>query len=59
MCICPVCGNEVKQNEEFEWHGLDGDKIHKKCKAKLEDHYNKINNMSDEEFKTWIMGGDI
>lgn len=59
MSKCLVCGNEVKDNEEFEWHGLDGDKVHKKCKSKLEDHYNKIDNMPDEEFGRWIMGGDI
>ena len=32
MYKCFVCEKEVKDNEEFEWFGLDGDKIHKKCK---------------------------
>ena len=56
MYICFVCDKEVKDCDEFEWHGYDGEKIHKKCKPYLQQKYEHINNMSDEEFKNYIKG---
>lgn len=56
MYICFVCGNTVAEDDEFEWYGLDGDKIHKKCKSNLQKAKDWINNMSDEEFKKYILG---
>ena len=56
MCKCFVCGKEVKYNDEFEWHGCDGDKIHLRCKPNLDRAYSMINNMSDNEFRKYISG---
>lgn len=56
MYICFVCDKEVKDSDEFEWHGYDGEKIHKKCKSKLQQKYDYINNMSDYEFKNYMRG---
>ena len=56
--ICFVCGKEVKDIDEFEWHGYDGDKIHKKCEPFIQRKYECINNMSDKEFKDYIQGID-
>ena len=56
MYICFVCDREVKESDDFEWHGYDGDKIHKRCKPMLQHKYDVINNMSDEDFKRYIKG---
>ena len=56
MYICFVCGKPVAEDEEFIWHGLDGDKIHKSCEKNLQNAYDKINNMSDEEFSKYLLG---
>ena len=56
MCKCFVCGKIVKDNDEFEWHGCDGDKIHASCKPNLDRAYDMINNMSDNEFIKYIRG---
>ena len=50
MGNCFVCGKTVKYNDEYEWFGCDGDRIHKKCKPNLNKAYDAINNMSDSEF---------
>lgn len=56
MHICFVCGKEVKDYDEFEWHGYDGDKIHKRCKPNLSKAYNTIDNMSEADFQEWLSG---
>ena len=56
MYKCFVCEKEVKDNEEFEWFGLDGDKIHKKCKPNVEKKIEIIDNMSDKEFGDYLTG---
>ena len=53
---CFVCGKIVKDNDEVEWHGCDGDKIHASCKPNLDRAYGMINNMSDVEFSKYIRG---
>lgn len=53
---CFVCEKEVKDNEEFEWFGLDGSKIHKRCKSGVDRKCGIINNMGDDEFAEWIKG---
>ena len=57
MCICFVCDKPVKDTDDFEWFGLDGDKIHKRCKPFVEKKMDKINYMNDEEFHKYLMGG--
>ena len=47
-------GKTVKYNDEYEWFGCDGDRIHKKCKPNLNKAYDAINNMSDSEFRKYI-----
>ena len=54
--ICFVCGEEVKDTDDFEWHGYDGDRIHTKCKPHLQQKYDQINNMSNEDFKKYMRG---
>lgn len=58
MCedICFVCGKIVTEDDEFIWHGLDGDKIHQRCKKNLQKACDWINNMTDEDFKKYILG---
>lgn len=34
MGTCFVCGKIVKDSDEYEWFGYDGDRIHKKRKPK-------------------------
>lgn len=52
---CSMCGEEIKHNEEYEIFGLDGDFIHKKCRAKANEEMDTIANMNDEEFYKWMM----
>jgi hypothetical protein len=56
MYICFVCGKTVTEDDEFIWHGLDGDKIHKRCEKNLQNAYDCINNMTDEEFNKYLLG---
>ena len=56
MYICFVCGKPVTEDDEFEWFGLDGDKIHKKCKPNVDEACDFINNMTDEEFEKYLLG---
>ena len=56
MYTCFVCDKPVKEDEEFVWHGLDGDKIHKRCKKDTQKAYDRINNMTSEEFKKYLIG---
>lgn len=55
---CFVCGKEVKDGEKFEWFGLDGSKVHKKCKPLIGKKMDIFDSMSDEEFYRY-MKGDI
>lgn len=56
MYTCCICGKEVKDTDEFVWFGVDGDKIHKKCEVNKDKFYDKINNMTDKEFKDYLLG---
>ena len=56
MGTCFVCGRQVTEDDDYEWFGCDGDRIHKKCKPNLEKAYDRINNMSDSEFRKYLLG---
>ena len=56
MYTCFVCGKAVTEDDEFVWFGLDGDKIHKSCEKNLQIACDRINNMTDEEFKKYLLG---
>ena len=56
MDKCFVCDKPIMMGEEFIWHGCDGDKIHKRCEDNLQEVYDLINNMSDEEFSGYLRG---
>lgn len=56
MYRCIVCGKEVKDDEDFDWFGLDGDKIHTNCKKDLDKTYDSFNNMTNEEFRKYLLG---
>lgn len=55
MHICFVCGKIVEESDDFIWHGLDGDKIHKKCEKRLQRAYDYIDNMTGEEFRKYLL----
>ena len=52
---CLICNKPIGL-DDWIWHGLDGDKIHKECKKKEYLLYSIIDNMSDEEFSNWLKG---
>lgn len=56
MEICFVCGKPITEDDEFVWHGLDGDKIHKRCEKNLQNAYDSIDNMTNEEFRKYLLG---
>lgn len=56
MNICFVCGKVVTEDDDYEWFGMDGDKIHKKCKPNLNKAMDTVNNMSDAEFAKYLLG---
>ena len=56
MGTCFVCGKTVKDNDDYEWHGCDGDKIHARCTPNLNRAYDMVNNMNDSEFRRYIRG---
>ena len=56
MDKCFACDRLIMMGEEFIWHGLDGDKIHKRCEKDLQKVYDRINNMTDEEFSRYLLG---
>lgn len=53
---CFVCEDLITEDDEFNWFGLDGGKIHKRCEKDLQKAYDRINNMTDEEFKQYLLG---
>ena len=59
MCKCIICNGEIKDTDEYELHGYDGDKIHKNCKPKCNEIYNAIDNMTDDEFTNYLIGGSL
>jgi len=58
LCLgtCFVCDKVITEDEPHEPFGLDGDFIHVNCKPHLDDAYDRINNMSDDEFIKYILG---
>ena len=38
MCKCIICNREIKDTDDYELYGYDGDKIHKHCKSKCEEY---------------------
>lgn len=56
MITCFVCGKIVKDSDEYEWIGYDGDKIHKKCKPNMNKAYDRINRMNDSGFAKYMKG---
>lgn len=53
---CFVCGKPVLENDEYIWHGLDGDKVHKNCEKNLQSAYDFIDNMTNKEFEKYLFG---
>lgn len=51
---CFVCDEVVAETDEFEWHGLDGEKIHKRCAPKLQQTYHRFDTMTDAEFSNYL-----
>lgn len=57
MNKCVYCNKEINTewDNNFKWYGIDGDVIHKDCNEKQNKRICKINNMSDNEFKDYIV----
>jgi hypothetical protein len=55
MHKCFVCGKQVTEKDEFIWFGLDGEKIHKNCEKNVQKAFDKINNMTDDEFSEYLL----
>ena len=53
---CIVCGNRIEEGEDMMLLGVDGDFMHKKCKPMWEKFKNRINNLSDVEFREYLLG---
>lgn len=56
---CAVCGKEINEFEydSYEWlGGVGGDPIHKSCKPTWNKFCERVDNMSDNEFKLWLTG---
>lgn len=56
MQVCFVCGEVVTEDDEYIWFGCDGDKIHKRCEKNIQKACERIDNMSGEEFKKYLLG---
>ena len=56
MNICFVCDKEIRDNDETELFGCDGDKIHNSCKPNIDRKCELINNMTDDEFSQYMSG---
>lgn len=56
MQICFVCGELIMEDDDYVWFGCDGDKIHKRCKKNIQKACNWINNITDEEFRKYLLG---
>lgn len=52
---CIVCGNRIEEGEDMMLLGMDGDFIHKRCQPMWEKFKGRINNMSDVEFRKYIL----
>lgn len=55
---CIYCQREIEYEEDHQIHGVDGDFIHTACVPKWESQCKRINEMTDEEFKSWMLGGE-
>lgn len=53
---CIYCDKKIKYDEPHRPLGLDGDFIHTECIPKWEKQCERINNMTDSEFKDWLVG---
>ena len=53
---CIVCGNRIEEGEDAILFGVDGDFMHKKCQPMWERYIDKIDNMSDAEFRKYLLG---
>lgn len=54
--ICLVCGNKINGYDDSEWYGLDGDRIHIKCKPNVDKAIESLISMSDSEFEKYMKG---
>ena len=55
--ICIVCGKEIDTTNLSEYeHLCNGDFIHNKCKPRWNKFCDMINNMTNDEFSSWIGG---
>ena len=57
---CAYCGREIHEyKEKYELLSCDGDFIHVACKPDWYKQCDKINNMTNDEFKGWLNGEEV
>lgn len=56
--ICIVCDKEVTDMDDYDFFGMDGDRIHTKCKPNLQKKLSMIDNMSGKVFHDWMTSKD-
>ena len=57
MNKCIYCDKKIdtEWDSNFEWYGIDCDVIHQCCKGKQNKQIDRVNRMSDKEFKNYIV----
>jgi len=53
---CCFCHKPITDIYDSDYFGLDGDLIHIHCQEAMNKQIEQINNMSNDEFKQWLMG---
>jgi len=60
---CWHCRKEIPDHEEHVFIGLDGDAVHKRCEEPFKKQREKemafLANSNDEQFKSWMRGGEL
>lgn len=52
---CFVCKNVIRNDESRVLFGYDGDFIHTSCEKEKDKAMEKIDNMTDEEFRKYLL----
>ena len=53
---CIVCGERIEEGEDLLIVDTDGDFMHKRCKPMWKRFKDRINKMTDAEFRRYFLG---
>lgn len=56
---CFVCGKDVHESDDYEWFGMDGDKIHKKCAPNKDKVMSFIDKLTEKQFSDYLLGKTV